>query len=150
MTRYLAITLNAIAWLLWAPAAVFAATIAATGGNESPLNVPPVLLAASAFIATAAGLFTLCKRVLEEYRANAAAGTPDKPLVKPAIFSAMHMLGSWLGAAFFFFLCMAYGKGDVNVWVLLAAVLGGGLGGAVGVEKFCEGWLPKMFPGKPA
>ena len=69
---------------------------------------------------TLAAATTLCKRVLDEYKANDAAGQPDKPLVRPWLFAVSHMLGSWLAGAGFFLVGMSQG---VNVWMLLAMVL---------------------------
>lgn len=145
MTSYLASILKAVAFFMWTPAAVFAAALYTTGGTQSELNVPPVLLIASAFLATLAAATTLCKRVLDEYKANDAAGQPDKPLVRPWLFAVSHMLGSWLAGAGFFLVGMSQG---VNVWMLLAMVLVASFGGAVVVERMAENWLPKILPGR--
>ena len=123
--------------MLWTPAAVFAAALAATGGVDSQLNVPIVLMMATMFVSTLAGVTTLAMRVVAEIRATAA-------LLNPWLYCASHMLGSWCAGTLAFFFAM---QQHSDVWVLLAAVLLASFCGAKGLEKVADmwsrGWVPK-------
>lgn len=134
MTQYLIILLRALVLLMWAPAVTFAATLAITGADASPLNVPPVLLVATMLLSTLAGATTLALRLVHELRTN-----PDKPLVRPWLYCLAHMLGSWCAGAFFFLVAMAKNQ---DVWTLLGMVLLASFMGAKALEWAAERWLP--------
>lgn len=134
----------AIVYSLWAPVAAFAAGLAVTGGDASPLNVPLVLLVACVVVSTLAGATTLAMQLVRELKANAAAGEPDKALLHPWLNALAHMLGSWLTSTFIFFVCMAQG---VGVWTLLSTVLLAAFVGAKLLETVAEKILLSRLPG---
>lgn len=138
MSRYLALTLRALVLVMWTPAVAFAAALAATGAEASPLNVPPALAVATLLLSTLAGATTLAIRVLAELKAN-----PEKPLVKPWLYCLAHMLGSWCAGAFFFIVAMSQQYG---VWMLLAMVLLASFVGAKALEVAADRWLPTTLP----
>jgi hypothetical protein len=138
VAQYLIVILRAMVIAMWAPAAAFAAVLAGTGANASPLNVPAALVVATALFSTLAGATTLALRLVSELRAD-----PDKPLVKPWLYCLAHMLGSWCAGAFFFLIAMAQGYG---VWTLLASVLLASFVGAKALEMAAERWLPTILP----
>jgi hypothetical protein len=135
---YMIIVLRALVFLMWAPAAVFAATVAATGVDNSPLTVPAALVVATALFSTLMGATTLAIRLVQELRDH-----PDKPLVKPWLYCLAHMLGSWSAGALFFVVSMGNGAG---VWTLLGAVMAGSFGGAKACEWAAERILPTTLP----
>jgi hypothetical protein len=122
---------------LWTPALVFATTLAVTGGEASQLNVPLVLMMATMFVSTLAGVTTLAMRVVAEMRATSA-------LLNPWLYCASHMLGSWCAGVLAFVFSM---QQHADVWVLLASVLLASFCGAKGLEKVADmwsrGWAPK-------
>lgn len=136
--------LQAMVIALWAPMAAFAAGLAVTGSNESPLNVPVVLLIACMVVSTLAGATTLAMQLMRELRANAAAGEPDKALLRPWLNALAHMLGSWLTSTFFFFVCMA---NNVGVWTLLGTVLLAAFAGSKVLEAVADKFLLSKLPG---
>lgn len=138
MAQYLTKILRALILLMWAPAAAFAATLAATGADVSPLNVPAALVVASLLFSTLAGATTLALRLVSELREH-----PDKPLVNPWLYCLAHMLGSWCAGSFFFFIAMSSGAG---VWTLLGSVLIASFSGAKALEVAAEKWLPTSLP----
>jgi hypothetical protein len=100
MSNRVALThLRVLVWMLCVPLFVFSAAVAATGGQESPLNVQPVLVVACMFFSTLAGAFTLSLRMIAELKGNFDAGTPEKPLFAPYWTGLSHMFGSWLAGA---------------------------------------------------
>jgi hypothetical protein len=131
---YLIIILRALVFLMWAPAAVFAATVAATGVDSSPLNVPASLVVATTMFSTLMGATTLAFRLVKQLQEN-----PEKPLVRPWLYCLAHMLGSWGAGALCFVIAMSQGYG---VWSLLALVMAGSFGGATALEKLAERVLP--------
>lgn len=137
MAQYLTKIIRALVLLMWAPAAAFAATLAATGADTSPLNVPAALIVASLLFSTLAGATTLALRLVSELRAA------DKPLVSPWLYCLAHMLGSWCAGSFFFFVGMSSGAG---VWTLLGTVLLASFAGAKALEVAAEKWLPTSLP----
>lgn len=145
--RYIIRNLQLLIAALWAPVAAFAGALAASGSTDSPLNVPPVLLLTSVFIATMAGATTLAMQLVKELKENALAGTPDKALNHPWLNAGAHMLGSWLTSTFFFIICMAQQAG---VWIVLGTVLLGAFAGAKVLEKLSDTWLLSRLPGPPA
>lgn len=139
MAQYLIRVVRWMVLLMWAPAAAFAAVLASTGADASPLNIPSALLVATLLLSTLAGATTLAQRLVSDLRAD-----PPKPLVKPWLYCVSHMLGSWLSGAFFFLACMSQGTG---VWTLLCTVLIASFLGAKALEAAAEKWLPSAaFP----
>lgn len=135
---YLAVLFRALIVLMWTPAFAFAAVLATTGADNSPLNIPLSMLVATMFISTLSGATTLALRIVSELRAD-----PPKPLVHPWPYCIAHMFGSWLAGTLFFLLGMAQGAG---VWLLLAMVLVSSFGGAKVLELAAERWLPTTLP----
>lgn len=119
---------------LWVPLLSFAGVLAVTGANDSPLNVPVVLIFATLFISTMAGAATLASRVQSELLAKGSISTPW-------LYCASHMLGSWCSGAFAFLISMQRGA---DVWVLLGAVLVFSFGGAKLLEKGIDMWVRKQ------
>lgn len=138
MAQYLTRIIRALVLLMWAPAAAFAATLAATGADASPLNVPAALIVATLLLSTLAGATTLAQRLVSELREH-----PDKPLVKPWLYCLAHMLGSWCAGTFFFLMAMSQQAG---VWTLLGMVLIASFVGAKALELAAERYLPTAFP----
>jgi hypothetical protein len=132
---YLLIVLRAIVLLMWAPAAVFAAAIAATGAESGPLSVRPALIVATCLFSTLMGATTLCIRLVKDLQ-----GSPDTPLVKPWLYCLAHMLGSWSAGALFFVVAMSQGAG---VWTLLGMVMAASFAGAKACEWGADLLLPK-------
>jgi hypothetical protein len=130
--------LRVLVWMLCMPPFLFGAAVAATGGQESPLNVQPVLVVASMIFSTLAGAFTLSLRIITELKANFDAGTPEKPLFAPLVTGISHMCGSWLAGALFFMLGMSWALG---VWLLMAQVMVASVGGAKVLEAAVDNWL---------
>lgn len=135
---YLTRIIQAVVLAMWAPAAAFAAVLAATGAETSPLNVPAALLVATVLFSTLMGATTLAHRLITELRAN-----PDKPLVYPGLYSVAHMLGSWSAGSMCFVVAMSQQAG---VWTVLGAVMAGSFGGAKTLEFMAERWLPTVAP----
>jgi hypothetical protein len=138
MIRYVTNTAYSLVIFLWTPAAAFAAALAATGGNESPLNVPLGLALATLLFSTLMGATTLAIRLIGELRAE-----PPKPLVAPLLYCLAHMLGSWSAGALFFVIAMSQGAG---VWTLLGMVMAASFAGSKACEAGAEFLLPKSLP----
>jgi hypothetical protein len=143
MIRIAFSALRALSLCLLAPIVGFAGALAATGGNDSPLNVPIVLLVATMFLSTLAGAATLSIQVMGELKANAKAGEPARPLLHPALYCLSHMLGSWCAGALAFLVAM---ERQAGVWWLLASVLVCSWIGAALLERVAKSWAMK---GKP-
>jgi hypothetical protein len=146
MSNRVALThLRVLVWMLCVPPFVFSAAVAATGGQESPLNVQPVLVVACMFFSTLAGAFTLSLRMIAELKGNFDAGTPEKPLFAPYWTGLSHMFGSWLAGAAFFMLGMAW---QLGVWLLMAQVMVASVGGAKVLEALVDNWLLRRLGAK--
>lgn len=128
--------------LMWTPAVAYAATLAVTGGNESPFAVPAALFIASLMISTLSGATTLAISIAKELRDK-----PGQPLVAPWANAIAHMLGSWLAGTCAFVASMA---GGVGVWSLLGAVLVASFAGSKGLELYAQKLLPGYMPPKEA
>lgn len=128
-------TLRRFFWALlvtmWLPTLAFAAGAAA--GVES-LNVPVLLVLISLGLSSLAGGTTLAMRFDAALRAE-----PGKPLARPWLFCASHMLGSWTAGTMVFLINQHLAT---PVWLGLAMVVGISFMGAKGVELLIERYLP--------
>jgi hypothetical protein len=138
MSRFILPLLRALLVCLILPIAGFAGALAATGGQDSPLNVPIVLLVATMFLSSLAGAAALSMRIMAELKANAEAGAASKELLHPWMYCISHMLGSWSGGALAFVGAM---QAQLGVWSLLASVLVMSFGGSELLKRVADNHL---------
>lgn len=138
---YLRVCLRAMLWLLWTPAlavsiflglspsiAVAGAVIVITidGGTSIPLS----LIIINTFLASLSGGTALVLRIDKELGRE-----PGKRLVRPWLFCAAHMLGSWLAGALAFLMCQGTAW---DVWYRLGFVIIASFLGAKFIELVAE------------
>lgn len=125
--------------ILWAPT-IAAATVVSLK-TAGPLVLDSTLVTISIIITVLSALTTLAIRI------NAHLGAdPNARLVRPFLFCSAHLLGSALAgmAAFLIGLSNEWSSGQTLLSVLLLS-----FGGAAGLEKIVERYLPLIpLPGR--
>jgi len=132
--------LNIAHWsvfLAWIPTTAAATAVMAQQGRL-PLELDPVLVGISSALATLAGATSLLIRIN-----SILAEFPGVPLIRPRIFCAAHMLGSWLAGTAAFLAGRSHGW---DVWYSLLFVLLLAFLGAKGVEILAEKYLSVYRP----
>jgi hypothetical protein len=107
-----------------------------------------MLIALTCVISTLSGATALAWRLndlmLKEDERVATEGGERRPFVRPWLFAAAHMSGSWMGGTLAFLM----GKGNAwDVWNVLGFVLVMSFLGSKGIEMVAERWLGSVkFP----
>lgn len=133
-TRYLQDTLRALLFFLWTPT-IAAAGVVAVAGRQA-LVLDWVLVGVSCVLATMAGATALAIRVNNMLMTG-------QPLVRPWLFAAAHMLGSWSAGTAAYLLGEAQ---QMDIRMLLLMVLLAAFSGAKFLEVLAEKWLPVIRP----
>ncbi|MES2909844.1 MAG: hypothetical protein V4718_00560 [Pseudomonadota bacterium] len=140
MTRHITILIKLLAIFSWMPTAGLAAVVAQLGPDSEFVNVTLLVVLVNLGFSTLAGATTLAIRINGQLLKN-----PEKPLPKPWLFCAAHMLGSWCAGSFFFMLGQHQ---HVGFWMCLGWVLLASFAGAKVLELAVERYLP-MRPTLP-
>ena len=144
-TRYVLIAFKAALWLSWTSTAAAAVVVAANA--PSALDLDPMLMLLVCIISTLAGATALAIRINNLLLAGEGDQAP-KPFVRPWLFAAAHMGGSWMAGVAGFLLSRANAW---DVWTSLLGVLVMSFGGAKVLEAFAERWLAVVrLPGEKA
>jgi len=137
---YVRYCLHGMLALLWAPS-VLAASVLVIDGTVS---VPVALVAIAADGISLSGATALVQRIDRELREN-----EGRPLPRPWLFCAAHMLGSWLAGTLAF---IASQHPALDVWFKLGMVIVASFAGAKFIEAMTEkylGGLPGATEAKP-
>lgn len=135
--NYMRLCLHALLALLWMPA--FAAVTVVSIDNT--VSVPLALIVIAAVLSSLSGATTLVQRIDRELREN-----EGKPLPRPWLFCAAHMLGSWLAGTLGF---IAAQHPALDVWFKLGVVIVASFLGAKFIEGIAEKYLSRL-PGAEA
>lgn len=142
--RRLRASLWALIACMWSPLLALPALAAAPGTSqvvEALISIPPALVVISLVLSTLAGATALVIRIDRELSA-----APDKPLPRPWLFSAAHMLGSWLSGSLAFIVGQ---QQQMDVWLALGVVITFSFTGAKSIEWVAERYLTKAVPTPP-
>lgn len=137
---YLRIALWVLLVFAWAPAlAASALALRLSDGVE----ISVALLVSAFALSSLAGATALVFRLDRELRR-----APDEPLLRPWLFCAMHMLGSWLSGT----LCLLVTQSvtGVDVWYKLAAIVMASFAGARYVEAKTEAFISRASTSETA
>lgn len=137
-TRYVLSVMRALILLLWTPTIALAGAVVAAVGRQ-PLVLDWVVVGVSAVLATMAGATALAIRVNNLL----LAVQPGEKMVRPWLFAAAHMLGSWSAGTAAFLIGQAQ---HTEVWTSLLLVLLAAFAGAKFLEMAAERWLPVVRP----
>ena len=136
--KYLRLCLRMLLILLWAPAVVWAGTVAGSTAASSLDSVPLSFVLISTMLSTGSGATALLLRIDKELQGN-----PGQPLPRPWLFCSAHMGGSWLAGTLGFILGR---QQDMDVWLAMGLVIISSFLGAKFIEMVAERWIGKVLP----
>ena len=126
--------------LMWSSVGAAAAVLVTTKTPE--LQLDPLLVVLACVISTLAGGTSLAVRVNNLLMGGEVGEDgmpkPPQPLVRPWLFAAAHMGGSWMAGVAAFLMGRS---NDWGVWTVLLGVLFMSFLGAKGIELAAERWL---------
>lgn len=128
--RYVLAVFRACIVFAWAGTAAATTIVLA---QSAVITLDPLLMLLTCAISTLAGVTALAIRTN-----NLLMADEGKPLVRPWLYAASHMCGSWMAGSAGFLVGRINGW---DVWTSLFGVLMLSFAGAKGLELLAERWL---------